>query len=921
MKLNNDSRCADSAASRLYRPAFLLCAVWIAMVIVAPLYAQDTPANPDVEPPQDALGIESNGFQIGDNTLFLPVICRGKEAEDSENINPAQPPIESPVLPSPVPFDPVTDPSPVDPPAPSEPVNTAPPVNTPTIGNGTLPDIHFASLQRWSDPATWGGSVPSAGQAVTIPADKQVLLDVSPPELASLTVHGALVFDERDINLSVGWIMVHGRFHVGQINAPYTHRAVITLTGAPNGDGPMNMGPRVFGSMHGGVIQMIGEVRTSWVRLNRTAQRGSRELILAQDPGWRTGERIVIASTDFDYEQAESFTISDVSGNRITLDGALRHMHWGEMMHYGGRPVDQRAEVALLSRNITVQGDLGSTQNEIGGHLMVMRNGAAHIQGVEFFRMGQRGRMGRYPIHFHLMGQTSTGSFVHGSSIHRSFNRCLTIHGSHNVQVRSNVAFDAPGHCYFLEDGIETGNVFEGNLGMSIHQPQNQHALLPTDTSFVGPAVFWITNPANIWRNNVAAGSRGTGFWIALPEHPTGPSATNNVWPRRTPLGIFDGNVAHSNHTDGMHLDRGPRPNGRAESTYYTPRVDPSKSNSEPAGAVFSNFIAYKNRAHGAWMRGEHHLLLNPTFADNAIGLTFASRDAVARGGVFVGETSNRGAGGPHGRSLPKPWIEDYFIRGFEFYDGLVGVEESHFTGFTHTSLRRASALAYFPFTSFPVSPFNYARGLSFNEDTQRLWMETRRTPADPRDKSEDGYRSASFRDVDGSVSGTAGRTIVVDNPFVLTNNCERRDSWNAHICDEEYRSLVINTQNPVHTSVTMRRNGHSHTLWGMNKSPGKHFRSLVMPNRDYEIIFDQSIPSYFRAVLQQSRGRWVHLKVQNYPSRPRVEHNGRSIDGAQNIDDMLNRDHSGFYYDNRSRTLHLKLRGRSAFETLIIRK
>ncbi len=36
------------------------------------------------------------------------------------------------------------------------------------------------TVERWSQPETWGGSLPQAGAAVTIPAGKVVLLDTSP---------------------------------------------------------------------------------------------------------------------------------------------------------------------------------------------------------------------------------------------------------------------------------------------------------------------------------------------------------------------------------------------------------------------------------------------------------------------------------------------------------------------------------------------------------------------------------------------------------------------------------------------------------------------------------------------------------------------------------------------------------------------
>ena len=82
-------------------------------------------------------------------------------------------------------------------------------------------------------------------------------------------------------------------------------------------------------------------------------------------------------------------------------------------------------------------------------------------------------------------------------------------------------------------------------------------------------------------RDNVAAGSDGHGFWLAFPEHPTGlfaatfPTENQIIGPRRTPLGEFSGNVAHSNGGDGLHLDRGPRPDGHTETPHHHARQDP----------------------------------------------------------------------------------------------------------------------------------------------------------------------------------------------------------------------------------------------------------------------------------------------------------------------------------------------------------
>ena len=68
----------------------------------------------------------------------------------------------------------------------------------------------------------------------------------------------------------------------------------------------------------------------------------------AEAGGWKAGDTVVVASTDFNFEQAERFTIASVDGNAVTIEGDLNYVHFGEM--YEG--LDMRAEVGMLTRNI-----------------------------------------------------------------------------------------------------------------------------------------------------------------------------------------------------------------------------------------------------------------------------------------------------------------------------------------------------------------------------------------------------------------------------------------------------------------------------------------------------------------------------------------------------------------------------------------
>ena len=97
---------------------------------------------------------------------------------------------------------------------------------------------------------------------------------------------------------------------------------------------------------------------------------------------------------------------------------------------------------------------------------MYHRDSAGSISYAEFRHLGKEGVLGRYSLHFHLVGDTMRGSYVIGASIWDSDNRWLTIHGTNYLVVRDNVGYKSVGHGFFLEDGTEVYNVLDRNLAV-----------------------------------------------------------------------------------------------------------------------------------------------------------------------------------------------------------------------------------------------------------------------------------------------------------------------------------------------------------------------------------------------------------------------------------------------------------------------
>src|SRR6202451_2857554 len=136
-----------------------------------------------------------------------------------------------------------------------------------------------ASAKRWSDAATWPDKkVPGKDAVVTIDKDMNVVLDVSPAPLHGLTINGKLSFaDNKDLELTTEWIMVHGELEIGTEAKPHTRNATITLTDNVKDEDMTGTGGTNDRSdrgimLMGGTLNLHGNRTNSWTKLSKTAE-------------------------------------------------------------------------------------------------------------------------------------------------------------------------------------------------------------------------------------------------------------------------------------------------------------------------------------------------------------------------------------------------------------------------------------------------------------------------------------------------------------------------------------------------------------------------------------------------------------------------------------------------------------------------
>ena len=519
---------------------------------------------------------------------------------------------------------------------------------------------------------------------------QRVLLQSSVTLTAPLQIlnGGTLVFDNADITLTVPSIVMElsGALIIGTAACPFVKHANIFISGSANSNAiqvdydygsivnqgtamqggeptPGSFGNRVIGVGSGGTISLHGSkgVRAhggvTWTYLAQTANVGDTVIVVdGAIVDWTAGDYIVIASSDYEPNHSETGLIKSITGNTITLSAPLVNQHWGQTLTYDGRSVNLRAEVGLLSRNIQIQplGVVNDTLPGYGAHMMFRRGfTAVQIEGVQLWQFGQGGVMGRYPIHFHLCVNTPNNTRIIDNTIWDSQTRWVTIHGSNNVFVQGNVGFLSFGAGYFLEDGVETSNTFDMNLGVVARPAATNYFWNPYNVppiqnfDQVNPTIFWITNMYNTITNNAAVGASavGRGYWL-IGCAAKGQSAA--LWSSdfqnipysngiNSPLYKFSGNTAHSNF---LGIDTVPPPDySNIDTNIVNPNIPPYNaamfsssfglyqpqiSNGYNLIAIINNCTVFRSRGAqtfaAVWLRPYWFWFNNSVLADNMMG-------------------------------------------------------------------------------------------------------------------------------------------------------------------------------------------------------------------------------------------------------------------------------------------------------------
>ncbi len=377
----------------------------------------------------------------------------------------------------------------------------------------------------WSDPATWGGATPQAGEDVRVPAGVEVVFDAAASaRVGTVRVDGVLRWaTDRDTTLFVDTLFSSpgGEILIGTEAAPVpagVRAEVVFIADEPaslSGD-PEQLGR---GFIPHGRTRVVGADKTDFAALAGDAMAGANSITLREPPvGWAVGDTLVLGGTSYDENgsNADNSRFRDEVLRVTAIDGAVVSfentapgfigLQWDHVRPSGRHfeASDLTLYVANLTRNVVFRSELdpdspdapvaNDVMDKRRGHIMAMHTPDVVFANLAMIELGRANKntflddngtnvdgtpgvglntRGRYALHLHrnlppnnapIDLSSCTPAVVRGCSVWGSPGWGIVHHDSFAV-FEDNVVFDVLGSAFVQEAGNEVG-VWRNNLSI-----------------------------------------------------------------------------------------------------------------------------------------------------------------------------------------------------------------------------------------------------------------------------------------------------------------------------------------------------------------------------------------------------------------------------------------------------------------------
>jgi len=389
----------------------------------------------------------------------------------------------------------------------------------------------------------------------------------------------------KTINIQV---LPGGTLDIGSETDPVLRKVNITFKDVPlltGVDGALGPDPEQFGNG----LMVLGQYLSYGRKLDRgfntfqPVEAKATEIVLTAPCNWQIGDNLLFHDTRLQYffgnendrpvREETSVTIKAINGQTVTLSKPLDFEH---RVVFGMLPY-----VANATRNIVIESE---NPNGTRGHVMFIDSAHVSTYYTSYVGLGRTlpkhinnfdgnsmhvgtNQIARYALHWHHVhghsdwgGYTgrAVGNYLNGSDIAKWG---IVQHGTHDLLVQDNVAYNFVGACFVTEDGYEVRGKYLNNLGAYCRGNglNGKFNLLPID--------------------NFAPGSEGSPFWFHGSQH------------------TIEGNVALCSAV-GYSI-----PHRQQVFNRSVPSV-PGGENDTPLNPTLTKFISTKNNLAWSCMKG-----------------------------------------------------------------------------------------------------------------------------------------------------------------------------------------------------------------------------------------------------------------------------------------------------------------------------
>ncbi|XP_074093277.1 fibrocystin isoform X3 [Macrotis lagotis] len=467
--------------------------------------------------------------------------------------------------------------------APNQPITTKITEIQKNWGQNTQDNFHLQICRRWSRAHSWfPQGRPQDGDNVTVESGQTLLLDITTSVLSMLHIKGGkLIFTgPGPIELHAHCILVShgGKLQIGSQDEPYHGKALIRLHGSSPSTTFFPYGAK-FLAVRNGTLSLHGLIPKIIFTQLRTAAQANDNILALEDPvDWYPGEEVIIGGVTLEGSQGQEVVIIDrVHGADLYLRTPLRYTHGFLEHNIVGSLLAIRPTVALLSRNIVIQGNLTSermahldlytkakipedifqfylysrSKKNLGsvdlGPVVIVQSlpgepSKVQLQGVQFQYMGQVFQKQLSALN--VIGPMKD-SYIRGCSVRDSFSRGLSLSRTSNFIVENNVFYNILGHGLLVGTYMEMrplpwkavprrktaqGNIVRNNVIIGVFGTEGL-----SNIELLSPAGIYIQDPTNVFERNMVCAA-GYGYFFHLATRETS----------KSPLHSFTQNVAHS---------------------------------------------------------------------------------------------------------------------------------------------------------------------------------------------------------------------------------------------------------------------------------------------------------------------------------------------------------------------------------------